>query len=134
MIFTLACSPPPPSAPAPAPPQDVIGWRALGAWSGRGNTQTESFLVEGSIIRVRWQTRNEAPPGSGTFRLTFLSAVSGRELAVIADQRGAGTGEAYVPEEPRPSYMLVESEHVDWSFTVDEGHAGTAPTSGTRED
>lgn len=63
------------------------------------------------------------------FRLTFHSAVSGRQLAVITDQRGAGSGEAYIPEEPRPSYMFVESDNLDWSFTVEEGQSGTAASS-----
>jgi len=80
--------------------------------------------VEGSVVRVRWQTHGP-PAGGGTFKLTFLSAVSGRELAVAADHRGAGSGEFYIPEEPRPAYFLVESTDLDWSFSVDEGVAGT---------
>ena len=123
MLVAPACSDQQASPPAPA--NDVVGWITLGSWSGRGSTQTESFLVEGSLVRVRWQTENEAQTGSGNFKLTLHSAVSGRPLAVVADHRGAGNGEAYVPEEPRPSYMFVESEDIDWSFTVQEGRAGT---------
>jgi len=101
-----------------------VAWHALGSWSGRGSLQTESFLVEGSVVRVRWETRSPSA-GTGTFKLTFNSAVSGRELAVAADHRGAGRGEFYIPEEPRPAYFIVESEDLDWSFSVDEGVAGT---------
>ncbi len=101
-----------------------MAWQALGSWSGRGSLQTESFLVEGSVVRVRWETRNPST-GGGTFKLTFLSAVSGRELGVAADHRGSGSGESYIPEEPRPAYFLVESENLEWSFKVDEGVAGT---------
>lgn len=100
-------------------------WRTLGSWSGRGSIQTESFIVEGSVVRVRWETRNEARPDGGTFRLTLHSSVSGRPLGVLADHRGAGKGEGYIPEEPRPSYILVEAEDVEWSFTVEEGQSGT---------
>jgi hypothetical protein len=103
----------------------AIGWRKLGSWSGRGSEQTESFLVESSVVRVRWETRNEPSAGKGTFRLTFHSAVSGRELAVAADHRGSGRGEFYIPEEPRPAYFIVESEDLDWSFSVEEGVRGT---------
>jgi hypothetical protein len=81
---------------------------------------------------VRWQTRNPSP-GGGTFKLTFLSAVSGRELAVAADHHGAGSGEFYIPEEPRPAYFFVESENLDWSFSVDEGVAGTVTTKTTKD-
>jgi hypothetical protein len=120
---------------AAAREQTAVAWHPLGSWSGRGSTQTESFLVEGSVVRVRWETRNPST-GGGTFKLMFLSAVSGRELAVAADQRGTGSGEFYIPEEPRPAYFLVESEDVDWSFSADEGVAGTvrepaSPRTGT---
>jgi hypothetical protein len=113
----------PTGAPAVSHSQN-IGWHTLGSWSGSGSIQTESFLVEGSVVRIRWSTKNEAPTG-GNFRLTYHSAVSGRQLAVVADQPGASKGEAYVPEEPRPAYMFVESDHVEWSFTVEEAHSGT---------
>lgn len=127
-----ACAPQPVSAPASAAQKsEAVGWRPLGSWSGRGSTQTESFIVQASLVRVRWETKNEPSAGTGTFRLTFNSAVSGRQLAVVADHRGAGKGEAYIPEEPRPAYMLVESEDLDWSFSVEEGEAGTVSTSGS---
>jgi hypothetical protein len=44
---------------------------------------------------------------------------------VAADHRGAGRGEFYIPEEPRPAYFIVESEDLDWSFSVEEGVRGT---------
>jgi hypothetical protein len=126
-----ACASPASSPRAEAATQQTAtAWSPLGSWSGRGSTQTESFLVEGSVVRIRWETRTQAPNGGGTFRLTFHSAVSGRELGVAADQRGAGKGESYIAEEPRPAYFLVESENLDWSFSVDEGVAGTIRESG----
>jgi len=129
-LLAAGCAPSPSSAPASAAPEiETVGWRTLGSWSGRGSVQTESFLYEGSVLRVRWETKNAASTGTGTFRLTFLSAVSGRQLAVAADHRGAGEGESYIPEEPRPAYFLVESEDLDWSFSVEEGEAGTVRRS-----
>jgi hypothetical protein len=125
-LVAAVCAPPPSSPPGSAAREThVVGWRTLGSWSGRGSEQTESFLVEGSLVRVRWQTRNDTPAGMGAFRLTFHSAVSGRELGVAADHRGAGEGEAYIPEEPHHAYFFVESEGVDWSFSAEEGEAGT---------
>lgn len=132
LVTAVLCSPACGSQPASAPPPQqtaVVGWRSLGSWSGRGSTQTESFIVQGSLVRVRWETKNQPSAGTGTFRLTLHSAVSGRSLAVVADHRGAGKGEAYVPEEPRPAYLLVESDQLDWSFTVEEGETGTVPAS-----
>ena len=117
-----ACASQPPSE---AREREVIAWRTLGSWSGRGSRQTESFTFESGTLRVRWQTQNETAPGAGTFRLVLRSAISGRQLAVAADQRGTGHGESYIPEKPHSAYVLVESGNVDWSFTVEEGVSGT---------
>jgi hypothetical protein len=115
-------------ADKPTPPQHqtVMIWRAVGSWSGHGNTQTESFRGESGALRVRWETANESPAGSGTFRLAAHSAISGRELEQVVDHRGVGSGTGYVGQEPHVFYMVVESDHVDWKFTVDEGIAGQA--------
>ena len=118
-----SCTQQPPSG---ARERAVVAWRTLGSWSGRGSRQTESFPFESGTLRVRWQTQNETSPAAGTFRLVLQSAISGRELAVAADHRGAGRGESYIPETPRSAYMRVESENIDWSFTVEEGMSGTA--------
>src|SRR5436853_645393 len=76
-------------APTPKPaPKEIVVWKNLGTWSGRGNRQTESFLGLTGALRVQWQTTNEAPKGSGKFRLTLLSAISGRALQDAVDQEG----------------------------------------------
>ena len=65
-------------SPPPPPPKEVVVWKRLGAWSGRGNTQTESFLGLTGSLRVQWKTQNESAGRKGTFRLTLQSAISGR--------------------------------------------------------
>jgi hypothetical protein len=107
------------------PPELGVSWHRLGSWSGHGNTQTESFLFESGALRVRWETLNEQSGRTGKFRLVLQSAVSGRQLAVPAEQRGVGKGESYVSENPHQAYVLIESSDIDWSFTVDEGVVGT---------
>jgi hypothetical protein len=114
-------------------PQELVVWRALGSWSGTGNAQTETFVSESGSLRLRWQTRNGGSNDNGDFKLILQSSVSGRALAVAADHRGIGSGESFVPETPRPMYVLVESADLDWSFSVDEGFVGTAVT-GSRQD
>lgn len=104
------------------PGKDVLTWRAIGSWSGQGNAQTESFSSDTGSLRVRWQTRNQAPTGTASFRLTLHSAISGRPLSLIADHAGQGT--AQIGEDPRAFYLVVESANVDWSFAVEEGMAG----------
>ena len=100
-------------------------WRAVGTWSGSGNRQTESFTSDTGALRVRWETK--AARGArdpGTFRLTAHSAVSGRVLQQVVEERGAGSGVDYVSQDPHVFYMSVESAGVDWKFSVEEGIAG----------
>jgi len=108
-------------APANAATREVVVWRSIGSWSGRGNTQTESFTSDTGSLRVRWQTSHEVRPGDGRFRLTLHSAISGRPLAEAVDHRGVGADTSYVSEDPRVFFVVVDSARVEWSFTIDEG-------------
>jgi hypothetical protein len=112
-------------APSNAATRDIVVWRSLGSWSGRGNTQTESFTSDTGSFRIRWQTNHEARPGDGTFRLTLHSAISGRPLVQAVDHRGVGADISYISEDPRVFYVVVDSALVDWSFTIDEGISAT---------
>jgi hypothetical protein len=47
-----------------------------------------------------------------------------REFAVNG-HRGVGRETAYVSDDPRTYYAVVESSNLDWTFTVQEGSAGT---------
>ena len=100
-----------------------VVWHKLGAWSGRGSLQTESFTSETGALRVRWETRLPTPdaaPGQGLFRLNAHSAISGRLLQPVVDQSGAGSGIGYVQQDPHVFYVVVESNALNWSFTVEE--------------
>lgn len=120
-LATEACgraSPQPQAAAA----RGVV-WRQLGAWSGRGSRQTESFTSESGALRVRWEARlpgPDAPPGQALFRLNAHSAISGRLLQAVVDQAGAGSGIGYVQQDPHVFYVVVESNALNWSFTVEE--------------
>src|SRR5262245_11025832 len=97
------------AAPSQPPPREVVVWKNLGSWSGRGNVQTESFVGLTGALRFHWQTTNEQPAGKGTFRLILQSAVSGRALHDAVDQQGRGEGTVYIAEDPRTFYVSVES-------------------------
>ena len=97
-----------------------VAWHRIGAWSGVGNIQTESFESNTGSLRVQWKTVNEAAPGPGTFRLAFHSSISGRELQVAVDRKGTGADTAYVQQDPHVFFAKVESANLEWSFTVDE--------------
>jgi hypothetical protein len=111
-----------------AAPDNVI-WQHLGDWSGRGSLQTESFTGETGALRIKWETRAAAGSKDGTFLLTIHSAISGRPLQVAVDQRGPGADTAYVNEDPRVFFAVVDSTGIEWSFSVDEA-VGTRVTGG----
>jgi hypothetical protein len=95
-------------------------WRRVGAWSGRGNQQLETFAIEGWIWRVQWAARHEAAPGRGSLRVAAMSADSGREIAEVTDVRGDDHDTKYLSDLPRRYYLVVTSENVDWSLIVEE--------------
>lgn len=116
-----------PAADQPLPvPQRVVAWRAVGSWSGHGNKQTESFTSESGALRVRWTTTGTRSGGrAGAFRVTAHSAISGRLLEQVVDYAGAASGVGYVNQDPHVFYLMVESDHLDWTLWVEEAFAGT---------
>jgi hypothetical protein len=120
-LWLPGCSAP----PAKAVEKEVVVWKKLGQWSGRGNAQTESFIGLTGALRMHWRTKSDTPHEAGTFRLILQSAISGRELQATVDHDGPGEGTAYAAEDPRAYYMSVESANLDWSFTVEEALFGS---------
>jgi len=114
------------SKPAQTPPL-VSVTRQVGSWHGRGTATVGDVNSDTGRLRITWQTTNEAPAGSGHFKLTLRSGVSGRTIAVVADHRGVGTGTVETDEGPRTYDFLVESANVDWSFRVEETTGVTHP-------
>lgn len=105
----------------PPPGPQAIVWKPIGAWSGRGDKQTETFTSDTGGFRVHWETMKEAPAGAGRLRVVFRSGDSGREIIEAIDARGAGSGvEDVAAERPRWYYLTIESANVDWKVSVDE--------------
>jgi hypothetical protein len=120
-LLNVACRNNAPAARTPA-----VVWRPLGSWSGRGSMQTEPFISDTGALRLRWETTNEAAPGTGIFRVTVHSDVSGRSLVLAIDARGVGRDTTYVNEDPRSFFLAVESANLDWTVAAEEGVAATA--------
>ena len=114
ILLSASCS-----EPAPREAETVAVVRSLGTFSGRGS-QTIGVVSESGHLRVTWETRNEHPPGAGTFRLALHSGVSGRPIELITDQRGEVSGTRDVTDDPRQYNLMVDSANLDWSFTVEE--------------
>jgi len=108
----------------PKPAARTVAYHRLGSWSGRGNVQTESFTSDTGALRVRWETTPQpgdaASAADGAFRITAHSAISGRPLQEVVDHAGVGSGIGYVQQDPHVFYVVVDSSHVNWTFTVEE--------------
>jgi hypothetical protein len=78
-------------------------------------------------LRVRWTTtaRRRSPGVAGTFRSppTALSADGCWNKWSTTRAPAAGVG--YVNQNPNVVYLMVESDHLDWTLSVDEAFAGT---------
>jgi hypothetical protein len=122
LLLAAACD----AAPEPAarPTAAAVRWHALGAWTGSGDRQTESFDVTTGTLKLAWETSNERAPGAGRLRVSLHSSISGRPLQTIVDTIGTGMDSAYVADEPRVSYLLVESDGVDWRLRLEEAVRG----------
>ena len=108
-------------SPKPSQPQQIVSvTRPVGSWKGRGTATVGDIPSETGRFRIVWETSNESPPGSGRFKLTLRSAISGRTLGIVADHTGVGSGTTEFDEGPRTYDFLVESANVDWSFRVEE--------------
>ena len=105
----------------PAEPQPIVAvTRQVGSWSGHGSTTVGDVNSETGRLRISWQTTHEEPAGTGRFKLTLRSGVSGRTIAVVADHKGVGSGTLETDEGPRTNEFLIDSSNVDWSFRVEE--------------
>jgi hypothetical protein len=99
---------------------EVAVWRPLGEWSGRGDRQTESFDVISGALQLVWEATNASAPTGGRLRVILHSSISGRPLQTVVDARGTGIDTVYAADEPRVSYLVIESEGVDWRVTLEE--------------
>ena len=97
----------------------------MGSWSGHTSVQTESFVSETGTFRLHWESRNDGSAPAGRLKIAIHSAVSGRPLAVVVDHWGSGRDSAYVSEDPREFYLVVEAERVNWNMTLEEGVRAT---------
>jgi len=116
LVSAASCS----QAPIPRRTPE-LSWRPLGSWTGHGKLQTESFTGETGSLRIRWTTTNEAPGQHGRFTVEVHSAISGRPLQTVVEHDGVGQGEAFMAEDPRIFFAVVDSADIDWTLAIDEG-------------
>lgn len=77
------------SDPKPAPTMPVVIWKPVGAWSGRGNRQTETFTSDTGGFRLHWATTNESAPVAGTLKVADWTL--GVDERINGQRRPTGT-------------------------------------------
>ena len=103
----------------------VTIWRPVGHWAGEASLQTESFVSTSGSFRVRWTSANLVAAEPGRLTITLHSAVSGRPLVGVVEHVGQGEATAYVAEDPREFFLVVDAERSRWTLELDEGLPGT---------
>jgi hypothetical protein len=91
--------------------------------------QTESFDIDSTQWRIKWETKGAAAPGVGSFHMVVHSAVSGRPIMDAVQHQGDGHGIAYVTEDPRLYHLVIDSKGVDWYIAVQEAVVGEVQQS-----
>jgi hypothetical protein len=87
-------------------------------------TQTESFNIESTLWRVKWVAKAIGKEPAGGLTVVVHSAVSGRPMKAVVENKGAGEGLGYMTEDPRLYHLVVEADHVAWALAVEEGVVG----------
>jgi hypothetical protein len=103
----------------------VTIWRKIDAWSGEASVQTEFFPSNTGSFRVKWTAENLNAERPGRLTISLNSAVSGRPLVYIAEKQGAGGATAYVNEDPRDFFFVIDAERIRWTLALEEGLPGT---------
>jgi hypothetical protein len=113
-IASAACK----GEPAPTFRETTV-WAKVGTWTNTAPLQTESFVSETGSFRLKWTAKvdGETP---GHLKVTLHSAVSGRPLATVFEHEGAGGDTAYVSEDPREFFLVIDAERTEWTLEVAE--------------
>lgn len=116
-IFLGACH-----APAkPSSAHTVLAWEPVASWSGNADYQTDSFNIGTGQWRIKWEAQNQPAGSGGSFRVDVHSSVSGRFVMTSVTHQGSGQGVAYVAEDPREFFLVVESRGLNWKVAVEQG-------------
>lgn len=104
--------------------EPAVTWQRIGSWSGRGNGQTTTFLMERHEWRLNWEAKSEAG-GDASLTVRVHSADSGRVLDVPLEDVQLGAGSVKMVQEPRVFYISVEAGDLEWLLSADERIEGS---------
>ncbi len=109
--------------------KQTLLWKPVNTWSGRTSVQTESFPGQSGAFQIHWESRPDGTVPPGSLRITLHSAISGRPLSVVVEHEGQGRDTAFVSDDPRTFFLVIDAKGTDWTVKVDEGiHVVTRET------
>jgi hypothetical protein len=132
LVWGCGAGPPPPDPEATAETKldkSAVTWQRVGSWSGRGDGQTTTFLMERHEGRLNWEARRGGGEGDSRLTVNVHSADSGRILDVPLDDVQPGAGSVKMVQEPRVFYLSIETGDLEWELSADERIEGTQPRS-----
>jgi hypothetical protein len=99
--------------------QQQAAWRQVSHWSGRGDRDTQAFVIALPTWRLNWSAKGEAPADKATLRISVYDTRFGsNEVVVDTDRLGSDT--VYVRSGPGRYGLKVEGTNADWYVQVEE--------------
>jgi hypothetical protein len=93
-------------------------WRQVTYWAGRGNKDTEAFLIGRPEWRITWSVKSAA--AAGTLRISVIDG-SDQSVSVVVDSNLAVSDTTPVTKGPGRYRLKIESANVDWNIQIEEG-------------
>jgi hypothetical protein len=93
-------------------------WRQVTYWVGRGNKDTENFVIARPEWRITWSAKSAA--SAGTLRISVVDG-SDQSVAVVVDSNQPVGESTPVAKGPGRYRLKIESANVDWNVQVEEG-------------
>lgn len=134
LLGSAACTQQKIIPPPPVDPDEVVGYRTLGTWTGDASIFTETITSDSAAFRVHWQAtaKSASAPDTGSLSVIFRSGDSGNPIINAVDITKPGEGMASVAaERPRWYYLDIQSADVNWTVRVEEPIYGSRGSGGS---
>ncbi len=133
-LTSVACTQQKIIPPPPVDPEEVVGYRALGTWTGDASIFTETITSDSAAFRVHWKAlpKSGSSPDTGSLTVIFRSGDSGNPIINAVDVNRPGEGVVSVAaERPRWYYLDIQSTDVNWTVRVEEPIYGSKGSGGS---
>jgi hypothetical protein len=94
-------------------------WRLVSFWTGRGNKETELFLVARPEWRVSWTAKRGSGTDAEALRISVYDNAK-QSTSVLVDTDRPADDTVYVSSGAGSYRLKIESANVDWYVQVEE--------------